>query len=178
MGRISRRNFLRIGAVSAAGAAAYPLLNNLKTVQSLVGGGKDAVIVENPLAFYPNRDWESVYRDQYAYDDSFTFVCAPNDTHNCRLRAFTRNGVMQRIEQAYDVDKYADQMGNTATPHWLPRGCAKGFTFHRRVYGPYRLKAPLVRVGWRDWAEDGFPELTPANRDKYKFTSRGTDSFT
>jgi len=48
---------------------------------------------------------------------------------------------------------------------------------HRRVYGPYRLQHPMVRAGWKRWADDSFPELTPANRDKYKFTSRGSDTF-
>ena len=168
MASVSRRDFLRLGAVATIGAVAYPVLQNLQAV----------VDVDNPLESYPNRDWEQVYRDQYAYDESFTFICAPNDTHNCRLRAFTRNGVIQRIEQNYDVGNYADLLGNKASVKWNPRGCAKGLTFHRRVYGPYRLKFPLVRVGWKRWADDGFPDLTEANRDKYQFNSRGTDSFT
>lgn len=29
--------------------------------------------------------------------------------------------------------------------------------------------------GWKDWADDGYPYLDAANRDKYKFTSRGDD---
>ena len=168
MASVSRRDFLRLGAVATIGAVAYPVLQNLQAV----------VDVDNPLESYPNRDWEQVYRDQYAYDESFTFICAPNDTHNCRLRAFTRNGVIQRIEQNYDVGNYADLLGNKSSVKWNPRGCAKGLTFHRRVYGPYRLKFPLVRVGWKRWADDGFPDLTEANRDKYQFNSRGTDSFT
>ena len=48
----------------------------------------DVVSVENPLGAYPSRDWEQVYRDQYRYDSTFTWVCAPNDTHFCRMRAF------------------------------------------------------------------------------------------
>ena len=43
--------------------------------------------MENPLATYPNRDWEKVYRDLWKYDSSFTFLCAPNDTHNCIFNA-------------------------------------------------------------------------------------------
>ena len=163
----SRRDFLKLGAFMMVGAASYPVLRNLQAVDA----------IDNPLDSYPNRDWEQIYRDQYAYDDSFTFICAPNDTHNCRLRAFTRNGVIQRIEQNYDVGRYADQLGNTASVKWNPRGCKKGMTFHRRVYGPYRVKFPMVRVGWKRWADDGFPELTPATRKKYKFDSRGTDTF-
>ncbi len=168
MGGMSRRDFLKFGVVATVGASAYPLLLQLQAAQS----------VENPLDAYPFRDWEQVYRDQYAYDRSFTFVCSPNDTHACRLRAFARNGVIQRIEPNYDVGRYSDQLGNTASVKWHPRGCPKGQSFHRRVYGPYRLKFPMVRAGWKRWADDGFPELTPANRDEYKFTSRGTDTFT
>ncbi len=168
MAGLSRRDFLKFGVVATVGASAYPLLLQLQAAQT----------VDNPLDAYPYRDWEQVYRDQYAYDDSFTFICSPNDTHACRLRAFTRNGVIQRIEQNYDVGRYADQLGNTASVKWHPRGCKKGQTFHRRVYGPYRLRFPMVRAGWKQWADDGFPELTPANRDTYKFTSRGTDTFT
>lgn len=36
----------------------------------------DPVAVENPLGAYPNRNWEALYRDQYRYDRSFTWVCA------------------------------------------------------------------------------------------------------
>ena len=108
MPKISRRDFLMASAVATEGATSYPLLRQLQAVQS----------VNNPLEAYPFRDWEQVYRDQYAYDDSFTFICSPNDTHACRLRAFKRNGVIQRIEQNYDVGRYADQLGNTASVKW------------------------------------------------------------
>ncbi|MFQ5947164.1 MAG: molybdopterin-dependent oxidoreductase, partial [Anaerolineae bacterium] len=133
----------------------------------------------NPLESYPNRDWEEVYRDQYAYDSSFTWVCSPNDTHHCRLRAFVKDGVVLRSEQNYDSGKLTDLYGNQATAHWNPRGCGKGYTMHRRVYGPYRLKYPMVRKGWKEWADDGFPSLSddPTLRERYKFNSRGTDSF-
>ncbi|MFQ5966101.1 MAG: molybdopterin-dependent oxidoreductase [Acidimicrobiia bacterium] len=166
--QVSRRQFLQMGAVATVGAVSYPLLRQLETVDS----------VGNPLEVYPYRDWEQVYHKQYAYDSSFTFICSPNDTHACRLRAFTRNGVIQRIEPNYDVGRYTDQLGNTASVKWHPRGCKKGQTFHRRVYGPYRLRFPMLRNGWKQWADDGFPELTPDARDRYMFTSRGTDSFT
>ncbi len=139
----------------------------------------DAVSVENPLGVYPLRDWEQVYRDQYRYDSSFTWVCAPNDTHMCRLRAFVRNGVILRSEQNYDHDRCGDLYGNTATKAWNPRGCPKGYTMHRRVYGPYRLRGPVVRKGWKDWADAGFPSLSdrPDLRSKYRFDDRGNDTF-
>jgi nitrate reductase alpha subunit len=171
MKRLSRRGFLGLSGAAAAtgiiaGGASSLALRRLQVVS-----------VGNPLEEYPDRDWESVYRDQYAYDDSFTFVCSPNDTHACRLRAFSRNGIVTRLEQNYDVHRYSDLLGNKATAHWNPRGCEKGLTMHRRVYGPYRLQHPMIRQGWRRWADDGFPELSAENRDKYKFTSRGQDTF-
>ncbi|MDP6560671.1 MAG: molybdopterin-dependent oxidoreductase, partial [Candidatus Binatia bacterium] len=168
---LTRRKFLQ---VSAATAAAATVLSEkafaLKTLQP--------VDVENPLGAYPERGWEKVYLDQYNYDSSFTWTCSPNDTHACRIRSFVRNGVIMRQEQIYNYQEYSDLYGNKATPNWNPRMCPKGYTMHRRVYGPYRLKGPMVRKGWKRWADDGFPDLDQGNnRSDYKFDSRGTDEF-
>src|SRR3990172_8712282 len=164
---ITRRTFLK---AAATGATAL-LADDAWALRLL----QPAVEVGNPLSEYPDRGWERIYRDQYGYDRTFTFVCSPNDTHACRLRAYVRNGVVMRIEQNYDVQRYPHLYRNKAPPHWNPRGCLKGYTLHRRVYGPYRVKYPLVRKGWKRWADDGFPDLTPAN--KYKYDSRGTDEL-
>lgn len=166
MNSVSRRDFLKM-AGAAAGTA---VLVNYLPLQLL-----EPVSVTNPLGLYPDRGWEEIYRNQYRYDSSFTYVCSPNDTHACRLRAFVRNGVILRSETNYDVDQYSDLYGNRATAHWHPRGCKKGQTFHRRVYGPHRLKGPIMRQGWKEWADDGYPYLDARNRDKYKFTARGDD---
>src|SRR5574341_967781 len=165
---ISRREFLKL----SAGAALSASLADSLSLQLL-----QPVNVDNPLASYPDRNWESVYGDQYRYDSSFTYVCSPNDTHACRLRAFVRNEIILRAETNYDVERYSDLYGNTATPHWHPRGCKKGQTFHRRLYGPHRLKGPLMRKGWKEWADAGFPELDDANRTRFKFDARGTDEL-
>jgi nitrate reductase alpha subunit len=101
----------------------------------------------------------------------------PNCTHNCRLRAFVRNGIVLRTEQNYDGQNVLDQLGNASTSAWNPRGCNKGATLTRRIYGPYRLKGPMIRAHWKKWADDGFPALTAENRTNYKFDSRGTDTF-
>jgi len=53
-----------------------------------------------------------------------------------RIRAFVRNGVVMRVEQNYDHQTYEDLYGNRGTFAHNPRMCLKGFTFHRRVYGP------------------------------------------
>jgi nitrate reductase alpha subunit len=174
MTEFSRRTFLRSSAVAATGAylAAQAFDQTLAFFQAAPG-------IDNPLLHYPNRDWESIYRNQYRYDDSFTFICAPNDTHMCRLRAFVRNGVVIRIEQNYDGDNYKDPDGNSSSVAWNPRGCLKGYTLHRRVYGPYRLRTPMLRAGWKQWADDGFPSLSdnPDLRSVYMFDRRSDDEF-
>ncbi|MFO0972106.1 MAG: molybdopterin-dependent oxidoreductase [Phycisphaerae bacterium] len=162
----SRREFLESGVVLAAGSAVLGLPLRLLAARPDVG---------NPLAGYPARDWEKIYRDQYHYDHTFPWVCSPNDTHACRVKAYVRNGVIVRLGTQYDYQTYRDLYGHSATANWNPRQCAKGYTFHRLVYGPYRLKHPIVRQGWKEWADAGFPELTPENKRKYKFDSRGTD---
>lgn len=163
----SRRRFL--GAVGLGGVA----------IMGWRAGALVSNAGENPLASYPGRDWEKVYRDQYAYDSTFAFVCAPNDTANCRLRAFVRNGVFVRAEQNYDGGKIGDLYGNKATAAWNPRGCQKGYQMQRRVYGGHRLVAPMVRKGWKQWADDGFPALSGNEqlRAKYGFNTRGSDEF-
>ncbi|WKZ82367.1 MAG: molybdopterin-dependent oxidoreductase [Acidimicrobiia bacterium] len=170
---ISRRAFLK---ATAGTAAAYAAARGWKPALAYF---QAAEAIENPLLHYPNRDWETIYRDQYRYDDSFTFICAPNDTHMCRLRAFVRNGVVIRTEQNYDGGNYRDAEGNSSSRAWNPRGCLKGYTVHRRVYGPYRLKQPMLRAGWKQWADDGFPSLSddPSLRTVYRFDARGDDDF-
>ncbi len=167
---VTRRRFLALAAASGAGSLTWR--GGFAGFGALAG-------IDNPLSQYPDRAWEKVYRDQYAFDRTFTFVCAPNDTANCRLRAIVRNGVFVRAEQNYDGDRVGDLYGNRATAAWNPRGCAKGYQMQRRVYGPHRLTGPLIRKGWRQWADDGFPSLsdTPSLREKYKFAARGTDEF-
>jgi nitrate reductase alpha subunit len=175
---LTRRQILTGTVGVAAGAA---LLDSAFAAEpNLLGKALvPATRVDNPLEYYPDRTWEKVYLDQYAYDRSFTFICAPNDTHMCRVRAFVRNGIVTRLEQNYDHQRYKDLYGNQATAAWNPRMCLKGFTTHRRVYGPYRAKGPMIRAGWKQWADDGFPSLSddPALRSRYKFDTRGTDSF-
>ena len=166
----TRRDFLQL-----LGAGAVLLVQPLDVLGALA----PAQDVANPLEHYPNRGWEQVYRDQYRYDRTFTWVCAPNDTHMCRMKAFVRNGVMIRSEQNYDHQRCGDLYGNRATAAWNPRGCPKGFTFQRRVYGPFRLKGPVLRTGWKEWADAGFPSLSddPSLRSKFRFDDRGNDGF-
>lgn len=164
----SRRDFLKTLGGVGMGVFVAPGLKLLSF---------DAVDAENPLASYPARNWEEVYRDQYRYDSTFSWVCSPNDTHACRVMSYVRNGIIVRQGAEYNYETYSDIYGNKATASWNPRQCAKGYTFHRMVYGPYRLKYPLIRKGWKSWADDGFPVLNPELRTKYMFDARGQDQL-
>jgi len=142
----SRREFLE--AVSAAGFGAL-------VVSATRAWGLDAP--SNPLATYPDRSWERVYRDLWKYDSTFHFTCAPNDTHNCILTAYVRSGVVTRIGPSMRYGDATDLMGNRATHRWDPRVCQKGLALTRRFYGDRRVSHCMVRKGFKRWVDAGFP---------------------
>ena len=147
-GKLSRRDFLKSAGVGAGLLVANePLFALLKPV----------VTTDNPLDYYPSRDWEKVYRDLVNVDGEFCFLCAPNDTHNCLLKAYTKNGVAMYFGPSYGYGKAKDIYGNQASHRWDPRCCQKGLSLIRKVYGPRRVKYPSVRKGWKEWADDGYP---------------------
>jgi len=170
MGQLSRRDFLKFLTVGTTTASLFSFEEALG-FQFL-----EPVKVANPLAHYPNRDWETVYRDIWRHDGKFVFLCAPNDTHNCLLEAYVRNGVIVRIEPTYGYGKATDLYGNRATHRWEPRCCQKGLTMMRRFYGDRRVKAPMVRRGYLRWAEQGFPRGADG-RPAAEFFQRGTDEW-
>ncbi|HOG28346.1 MAG TPA: hypothetical protein PLT35_03625, partial [Vicinamibacterales bacterium] len=144
--QIPRRDFF--GMVAAAGLGSL-------LASTVDAWGLDQV--SNPLATYPDRGWERVYRDLWKYDSTFTFTCAPNDTHNCILNAYVRNGVVVRIGPTMRYGEAADLAGNTTTHRWDPRVCQKGLALTRRFYGDRRVSGCMVRAGFRKWFEAGFP---------------------
>jgi nitrate reductase alpha subunit len=101
-GRLTRRGFLQLGAGGLTLSASQPLLAALKVVED----------VDNPLDFYPATDWEKIYRSQFKHDYTCHFLCAPNDTHNCLLRAFVKNNVITRIGPSYGYGEAKDLYGN------------------------------------------------------------------
>src|SRR3989338_7722355 len=105
MKKITRRQFLKISLASLAGVViSKPLLASLKFIAE----------VDNPMESYPERGWEKIYRDQYRYDSTFHFLCAPNDTHNCLLKAYVKNDVVIRFGPSYGYGKAKDIYGNQA----------------------------------------------------------------
>jgi nitrate reductase alpha subunit len=133
--------------------------------------------VDNPLASYPDRDWERTYRNIFQADSSFVFLCAPNDTHNCLLRAHVKNDVVVRIGPTFGYGKAEDLYGNKASHRWDPRLCQKGLALVRRIYGDRRVKAPMVRRGFKDWADAGFPRDAATGKPDPKYFQRGKDKW-
>jgi len=170
-GAMDRRRFLQMAAMAGLGSVATPadLLAQYRFL--------DPVRVENPLAKYPNRDWERIYRDIFRHDRTFTFLCAPNDTHNCLLKGFLKNNVMVRIEPTYGYGKATDLSGNRASARWDPRCCQKGLVLGRRLYGDRRVKGAFVRKGFKEWVERGFPRDPATGRAPVELMKRGWDSF-
>ncbi|GIW44905.1 MAG: hypothetical protein KatS3mg077_2187 [Candidatus Binatia bacterium] len=168
---MNRRRFLQLAAAAGLGSALAPreLLAGLRVLAP--------IRVTNPLESYPNRDWERLYRDIFRHDGSFVFLCAPNDTHNCLLRAFVKNDVVVRIEPTYGYAKATDLSGNRASPRWDPRCCQKGLVLGRRLYGDRRVRGAFVRKGFKTWAERGFPRDPHTGRPPAELMRRGWDSF-
>lgn len=167
--RMKRRAVLQgllgLGGTVASTAGATPL-RFLKPIS-----------VDNPLAAYPNRSWERVYRNIFNADSSFVFLCAPNDTHNCLLRGHVKNGVVTRIGPTFGYGKAEDSLGNRASARWDPRICQKGLALVRRIYGDRRVKSPMVRTGFKQWADAGFPRDPTTGAVDPKYMQRGKDTW-
>ena len=144
---LTRRDFVKFGLGGLAASVGEPLFGALKLAED----------VDNPLDFYPVRNWEKIYRNQFKHDFTYHFLCAPNDTHNCLLKAFVKNNVITRIGPSYGYGKAKDLYGNKASARWEPRLCQKGLALIRRIQGPRRIKYPMLREGFKKWVDAGYP---------------------
>ena len=163
--QLSRRKFFKWATQAGFG-----------TFVGSVGLGWNLRNIENPLARYPDRDWEETYRNLWRHDSRFTFLCAPNDTHNCILNAYVRSGVATRIGPTMRYGEATDLDGNRSTHRWDPRVCQKGLALTRRFYGDRRLRHPMMRAGFRKWIEEGFPRGADG-RPPERYFQRGRDEW-
>lgn len=170
----SRRKFLKTLAFSSTGSI---ILSQLSCDFGEKFSLFEPIDVANPLAAYPNRDWEKTYRDLWKYDSEFTFLCAPNDTHNCLLKAHVKNNTVVRIAPSFGFSKAEDLQGNRASARWEPRCCQKGLALQRRFYGDRRVKYPVVRQGFLQWINDGFPREQDGKAPAKYFEGRGKEAF-
>ncbi|MBI1965304.1 MAG: molybdopterin-dependent oxidoreductase [Betaproteobacteria bacterium] len=169
--RLSRRRFLKLAGAAGFGAVVSPaeLFAQYRYLAP--------VSVANPLKDYPNRDWERIYRDIYRHDRTFVFMCCPNDTHNCLLEGFVKNNVVVRIQPTYGYGKAQDLYGNKASSRWDPRCCQKGLVLARRFYGDRRVKGAFLRLGFKEWADRGFPRDPATGAAPGDLLRRGWDGW-
>ena len=163
---VSRRHFLKMSLATVGGVLVAPRLLALDFIPE----------IDNPLDYYPPRDWEKIYRNQFEHDYTYHFLCAPNDTHNCLLKAYVKNDVITRIGPSYGYGKAQDLYGTKASHRWEPRLCNKGLALNRRIYGPRRVKYPMVREGFLKWVRSGFPRGSDG-KPPQEYLQRGKESF-
>ncbi len=167
---LSRRQVLA-GAAGTGGAAAVAYLGYRRL-------DRDPPV--EPDEFhpidYPARDWEEEYRDVWDVDDSYMLMCRPNDTHHCYLKAEVKNGQIMRLRPSMNYGGADDLYGNEASDRWDPRLCQKGLAMVERIYGDRRVDAPMIRQGFKDWVDDGFPR-DPDGSMPEEYAERGSDSW-
>jgi nitrate reductase alpha subunit len=132
---------------------------------------------DNPLASYPNRGWEQVYRDLYTPDTTYHWMCGPNDTHGCLLKANVKNGVAVYADPSFGYGKATDVYGNRASQRWDPRACVSGLAYIRRAYSDRRVKGAYVRKSWKEWVEAGMPRGDDGQPPFAVRDARGKEDF-
>ena len=114
------------------------------------GGLYAATILGSPFAIHKPvlaalemskgpRPWEDGFRKSIEADKIVRTVNLPNCTGSCGWNVHVRGGIVHHAEPPND---YPDA-------DYSPRGCMKGQTYHKRTYGPNRVKYPMKRVGAR-----------------------------
>jgi complex iron-sulfur molybdoenzyme family reductase subunit alpha len=111
--------------------------------------------VLDPLGAYPYRGWEDLYREQWTYDSFGRSTHGINCTGSCTWKGYVRNGILFKEEQYSDYPEINNPRDPSydpslpALPTYNPRGCQKGAHYKEYIYGPQRLKYPLIRAGER-----------------------------
>ncbi len=100
--------------------------------------------VHEPVGNYPYRGWETLYREQWDYDSFGRTTHSVNCTGSCTWKVYVKNNIAFKEEQYADYPEI-----NPDLPTYNPRGCQKGANYKEYVYGPQRVKYPLIRTGAR-----------------------------
>lgn len=87
--------------------------------------------------------WENFHRTQWSWDKKTRGAHLVNCAGACPHFVYSKDGVVMREEQSKDIAPMPN------IPEYNPRGCNKGECGHDYMYGPHRIKYPLIRVGER-----------------------------
>lgn len=175
---LTRRQFLIASQLAAAGTFVAGSVASPSSALADFGFLKPIEPGANPLKAYPNRDWESVYRDLYTPDSDYRYFCAPNDTHGCVLNAKVKNGVVIYSDPTFKYQNAKDIYGNQASARWNPRHCISGQSYVRRQYSDRRVKGAMIRKGFLEWVEAGFPRDPETGKPQHRYIEgRGKEPF-
>ncbi|RSN71728.1 molybdopterin-dependent oxidoreductase [Candidatus Methanodesulfokora washburnensis] len=133
---ISRREMIKISVFGGlVTASLFALMQKLREGEVAYGYLKQLLHKVN----------ERAYAGMASYTDVKVSTCAGNCTQACHMKAYLKGNVIARIQQAADYHVY-DPVAKEA---YNPRGCMRGISYVRYIYGPMRIKHPLIRVGPR-----------------------------
>ncbi len=155
MHSVKRREFLKSSTLVGAGVLAANsawALNRLEPIG-------DTLDEE-----YPYRDWEDLYRKEFAWDSVGKAAHCINCIGNCAFDIFVKDGIVLREEQ---LAKYPQI--NPNVPDANPRGCQKGAINSAAMYEDDRIRYPMKRVGERGegkWQRMEWDEITTEIADK------------
>lgn len=102
------------------------------------------VPVGDPLADYPYRHWEDLYREEWTWDKVGISSHCANCAGNCAFKVFVKDGIVLREEQLAAYPRTS-----SSVPDFNPRGCQKGAVHSDAMYDGDRLRFPMKRTGER-----------------------------
>jgi len=136
---LARREFLKAVSASVALTALASVAKTVekgKAVLSFLSSTREYRIARNAASY-----WGSIA----SYDRVARSTCAGNCTQACGWLAYIRGKTIIGLQQAADYDAYDKVVGK----YYNPRGCARGASFVRYIYGPMRILFSYKRVGPR-----------------------------
>ncbi|MEK7139523.1 MAG: molybdopterin-dependent oxidoreductase, partial [Patescibacteria group bacterium] len=128
----SRRQFLKAAGATSLGVA-FSGSFALRTLAQ----------TKDPRLQHDYKGWEKFHRTQWMWDKKTRGTHLANCTGSCPHYVYVKDGVVLREEQSKDMPPL------NGVPEYNPRGCNKGECAVDYMYGPHRVKYPLIRVGAR-----------------------------
>jgi len=113
-----------------------------------VCGAAGAVAAVGGVSLTAGRDAVAAKNDDAYKMRTVRTVCSPNCTGACGMKATVVNDAIVTVSPAADYP----------APEHNPRGCSKGAAMTNLIYGPDRLKKPMLQKGKP--GEDKFEEVT------------------
>ena len=125
----------------------------------------------------PYRSWEDIARKKWTWDKVSHSTHGTNCTGQCAFNVYVKDGVVWREEQQGEYGASGD------APDYGPRGCQKGLSHSRYMYGKQRILYPLKRVGERGegkWERISWDQAMLEVADKFidHSVEHGPDSIT